>query len=114
MKSNNSRRHEPLFSQVIKAGRRHYYFDIKRDSRGTDYLVINETKSLDESEGGGFQRSRVFVYKEDLKRFYQALGEVVAYTCPEIDNSGSMEKDTAESFDFFANHAKVTFEEEDL
>lgn len=67
---------EELFSRMIRAGRRTYFFDVKENRQGGMYLVISERKA---SEEGPAEHFRVMVFPEDLKNFMRALGEAVEY-----------------------------------
>ena len=67
---------EELFSRVIRAGRRTYFFDVKENRQGGIYLVISERKA---SEEGPAEHFRVMVFPEDLRNFMDALGEAVDF-----------------------------------
>jgi len=67
---------EELFSRMIRAGRRSYYFDVKQNRQGGAYIVISERKSSDDGQAEHF---RVMVFPEDLQNFMQALGEAADY-----------------------------------
>jgi hypothetical protein len=67
---------EELFSRVIRAGRRSYFFDVKQNRHGGAYLVISERKSL---EDGPAEHFRVMVFPEDLQNFMEALGAAVEF-----------------------------------
>lgn len=69
---------EPIYSRRLKAGKRHYYFDAKRDSHGNEYVVITESKSVD-SEEGIVKRQRLFLYKEDFQKFYDCFKDVLGF-----------------------------------
>jgi hypothetical protein len=67
---------EELFSRMMRAGRRTYFFDVKENRHGGAYLVISERKS---SEEGPAEHFRVMVFPEDLQHFTEALGEAVEF-----------------------------------
>ena len=67
---------EELFSRMMRAGRRTYFFDVKENRHGGTYLVISERKS---SEEGPAEHFRVMVFPEDLQHFMGALGEAVEF-----------------------------------
>jgi Protein of unknown function (DUF3276) len=67
---------EELFSRMIRAGRRTYFFDVKENRHGGVYLVISERKS---SEEGPAEHFRVMVFPEDVQHFTEALGEAVEF-----------------------------------
>jgi hypothetical protein len=75
---NNDRKQESVYSKRIKAGkRRTYFFDI-RETRGSDfYLTITESRKRFDSDG--YDRHKIFVYKEDFNKFIKGLTEAVDY-----------------------------------
>ncbi len=80
---NNDRRPEIVYSTKIKAGkRRTYFFDVKK-TRGNDYY-ITITESTRRSDGEGFSRHKVFLYKEDFNRFLGGLEDVINHIKTEL------------------------------
>ena len=74
----NERKQESVFSKRIKAGkRRTYFFDVKA-TRGNDYF-LTITESLKRFDDNGYDRHKIFVYKEDFNKFVKALNETVDY-----------------------------------
>ena len=69
---------EILFSKTVKAGKRVYYLDVKRDRRHALSLSITESKRVGNATEGqrpAFEKHKVFLYAEDLQHFAEALGE---------------------------------------
>lgn len=64
-----------LYSRCVKAGKRFYYIDAKRDSKGNDYMVITESNSAE--EGGPMTRHKIFLYQEDFYKFTEAFLDVL-------------------------------------
>jgi hypothetical protein len=78
----DAKRFESVYSKKVRAGkRRTYFFDVRR-TRGEDfYLTLTEsTKRLN----GGYERHKVFLYKEDFNRFVETLSEVVDHIKTEL------------------------------
>ena len=72
----NSRRFESVYSKKVRAGkRRTYFFDVRR-TKGEDYY-ITLTESTKKFNDDGYERHKIFLYKEDFNRFVEALSEVV-------------------------------------
>lgn len=71
---------EEIYSKVVRAGKRTYFFDVKA-TRGDDYyLTITESKKRFSREGKSFyEKHKVFLYKEDFDKFAEALTETVDY-----------------------------------
>ena len=80
---NNDRKQESVYSKRIKAGKRRTYFFDVRETRGSDfYLTITESRKRFDSDG--YDRHKIFVYKEDFNKFIKALGESVDYVKTEL------------------------------
>ncbi len=77
---NNSenRNSESLYSKRIKAGKRRTYFFDVRATRGNDYF-ITITESKKRFDDNGYDRHKMFLYKEDFNKFVNALSETVNY-----------------------------------
>ena len=69
---------EEIFAKAVRAGKRTYFFDI-RSTRGKDYyLTITESKRKYEDDGSyKYQKHKIFLYKEDFKKFSEALAETI-------------------------------------
>ncbi len=72
----NKPQDESVFSKKVRAGKRRTYFFDVRKTRGEDYF-ITITESTKRSEGFGYIRHKIFLYKEDFNRFAASLNEVV-------------------------------------
>lgn len=65
-----------LFSKTVKAGKRIYYIDVKRDRREALYLSITESKRLKEAgeeDRPLFEKHKIFLYREDMEKFMAAI-----------------------------------------
>lgn len=75
---------EILFSKTVKAGKRIYYIDVKRDRKGEYYLSMTESKRLKDagcnSQQPTFEKHKIFLYREDLEKFMHAFNEAADYT----------------------------------
>lgn len=71
---------EEIFSQVVRAGKRTYFFDVKA-TRGNDYyLTITESKKRFNTDGRHyFEKHKIFLYKEDFEKFNEGFTEVVEF-----------------------------------
>ena len=70
------RRFESVYSNKVRAGRRRTYFFDVRKTKGNDYyLTITESKKR--FDGDGYERHKIFLYKEDFNRFLEGLNETV-------------------------------------
>ncbi|PZF73980.1 DUF3276 family protein [Taibaiella soli] len=79
----DNRNNESLFSKRIKAGKRRTYFFDVRSTRGNDYF-ITITESKKRFDDNGYDRHKMFLYKEDFNKFLNALTETVNYVKTEL------------------------------
>jgi hypothetical protein len=80
---NNSSKFESVYSHKVKAGkRRTYFFDVKK-TKGEDYY-ITLTESTKRFNGEGYERHKIFLYKEDFNRFIEGLEETVGHIKSEL------------------------------
>ena len=75
---NNDKKMESIYSKRIRAGKRRTYFFDVRATRGNDfYLTITESRKR--FDDNGYDRHKIFLYKEDFNKFIKALGESIDY-----------------------------------
>ena len=101
---NNDKRMDSIYSKRIRAGKRRTYFFDVRATRGNDYY-LTITESRKKFNADGYDRHKIFLYKEDFNKFIKALGEAVDYVKTEL----------MPDFDFDAyNHDQVESESEEV
>jgi hypothetical protein len=94
---NNEKKMESIYSKRIRAGKRRTYFFDVRATRGNDYY-LTITESRKRFNDNGYDRHKIFLYKEDFNKFIKALSEAVDY----------VKTDLMPDFDFDAfNHDEV-------
>lgn len=72
----DNKRFESVYSTKVRAGkRRTYFFDVKQTKGGDYYVTL--TESTKKFNGEGYERHKIFLYKEDFNRFVSSLQEVV-------------------------------------
>lgn len=74
---------ESIYSKRIRAGKRRTYFFDVRATKGNDYY-LTITESRKRFDDNGYDRHKVFLYKEDFNKFIKALGEAVDYVKTEL------------------------------
>ena len=82
-RNGDNRNNESLFSKRIKAGKRRTYFFDVRSTRGNDYFVTI-TESKKRFDDNGYDRHKMFLYKEDFHKFLNALTETIGYVKTEL------------------------------
>jgi hypothetical protein len=79
----NQKKFESVFSRKVRAGkRRTYFFDVRR-TKGDDFYVTL-TESTRKFEDGGYERHKIFLYKEDFNRFIESLQETIDHVKKEL------------------------------
>jgi hypothetical protein len=77
---------EDIFSKVVRAGRRTYFFDVRSTKAGDYYLTISESKKFTNDDGTFyFKKHKIYLYKEDFENFSNTLNEMTKYI---IDEKG--------------------------
>jgi hypothetical protein len=76
----NGTEKDEIFSKVVRAGKRTYFFDVK-STRGNDYYItITESKKRFGDDGKfTFEKHKIFLYKEDFEKFSEGFKEVVDF-----------------------------------
>jgi len=72
------RNSESFFSKKIRAGKRRTYFFDVRETKSNDYF-ITITESKKRFNDDGYDRHKMFLYKEDFNKFLAALTETINY-----------------------------------
>ena len=82
-------RREDLFSKVVRAGKRTYFFDVKATRANQQYLTITESKRRFNEEQGKFfyEKHKIFLYGEDFDKFKEGLVTAISF----IENGDSPE-----------------------
>lgn len=76
-----------VYSQAIKAGKRIYYIDVKKNRKDEMYISITESKKIVNGEGENatisFEKHKIFLYREDFAKFAASLNEAIGYVVAE-------------------------------
>lgn len=72
---------EILYSKTIRAGKRIYYIDVKRNLREDLFIALTESKKVIDKETSNvrFEKHKIFLYKEDFDNFMNGMKDVIAY-----------------------------------
>ena len=77
---------EEIFSKVLRAGRRTYFFDVRSTKADDYYITITESKKFTEEDGSfHFKKHKIYLYKEDFTAFAEILEEMTSYV---LNNKG--------------------------
>ena len=75
---------EEIFSKVLRAGRRTYFFDVRSTKAGDYYLTLTESKKFTNDDGSfHYKKHKIYLYKEDFKEFSEILNEMTNYIISE-------------------------------
>jgi len=77
---------EILYSKTIRAGKRIYYIDVKRNLREDLFIALTESKKVIDKETSNvrFEKHKIFLYKEDFDNFMNGMTDVIAYIKKEL------------------------------
>ena len=71
---------EEIFSQILRAGRRTYFFDVRSTKAGDYYLTITESKKFTHDDGTfHYQKHKIYLYKEDFTEFLEQLQQATDF-----------------------------------
>ncbi|TRO65460.1 PUR family DNA/RNA-binding protein [Christiangramia sabulilitoris] len=71
---------EEIFSKVLRAGRRTYFFDVRSTRADDYYLTITESKKFTNDDGSFYyKKHKIYLYKEDFDGFREILEEMTNF-----------------------------------
>tara|TARA_B110000459_G_scaffold77812_2_gene87528 strand:+ start:2404 stop:2787 length:384 start_codon:yes stop_codon:yes gene_type:complete len=75
---------EDIYSKILRAGRRTYFFDVRSTKANDYYLTISESKKFTNEDGSFyFKKHKIYLYKEDFEGFKNLLKEMTQYIVDE-------------------------------
>jgi hypothetical protein len=115
--NNNDRKIESVYSTRVRAGKRRTYFFDVRATRSNDYF-LTITESRKRFDNNGYDRHKVFIYKEDFNKFIKAINEAIDFVktelMPDFDFDAFNHDEAYNPEDANASDARVTpFESND-
>lgn len=86
MRENDLLEKDEIFSKVLRAGRRTYFFDVRATKANDYYVTITESKKFTEEDGSyHFKKHKIYLYKEDFAAFKEILDQMTEFV---LDNKG--------------------------
>ncbi len=80
MSENGMMEKDEIFSKVLRAGRRTYFFDVRATKADDYYLTITESKKFTNADGSfHYKKHKIYLYKEDFEGFSEILNEMTNY-----------------------------------
>lgn len=99
-------KNDEIYSNVVRAGKRTYFFDVK-STKGNDlYITLTESKKTFVDGRESYQKHKIFLYKEDFEKFEEGLKDVLEKIA-ELQSTGNYQS-TEETSE---NHTEVSFED---
>ena len=84
MENRDFKDREEIFSKVLRAGRRTYFFDVRSTRAGDYYLTLTESKKFTNDDGSfHYKKHKIYLYKEDFSEFSTILNEMTDYVVNE-------------------------------
>ena len=109
MGKNDTRGNEEIFSKVLRAGRRTYFFDVRATRAEDYYLTITESKKFTNDDGSfHYKKHKIYLYKEDFQGFNELLQEMTDYI---LDEKGEEVISDRHQSDYTAPATSATEEE---
>ncbi len=106
---------QEIYSNVIRAGKRTYFFDVKSTRNNEYYLTITESKKKYSDKGHfHYEKHKIFLYQEDFEKFSDSLEEVLLFirdNQPEIEPKAAPEEIVVESTEPTKDFSDVDFED---
>ncbi len=115
MSNNDMMEKEEIFSKVLRAGRRTYFFDVRATKAEDYYLTITESKKFTNDDGSfHYKKHKIYIYKEDFSEFKSILAEMTDYIIREKGDeviSERHQKDFKREYDNNDTPPRVTEDE---
>ncbi|WP_455496577.1 DUF3276 family protein [Coprobacter sp.] len=81
--THDKKENDIVFSKTLKAGKRIYYLDVKKNKKDEFFLAITESKKIITGENDNpviqFEKHKIFLYREDFEKFTTGMNEVMEY-----------------------------------
>ncbi len=86
-----------IYSKVIRAGKRTYFFDVKSTRNNEYYLTITESKKKFFDNGSfKYEKHKLFLYPEDFEKFTESLEDVISFIQENQPEAGPSEEAVSE------------------
>lgn len=74
---NKEERNDEVYSKVVRAGKRRYFFDVKSTRSNDLYITVTESKKSTYDGRPSYQKHKIFLYKEDFEKFSDGLQDAI-------------------------------------
>ncbi len=112
LRNSDGKFNQDVYSKVVRAGKRTYFFDVKSTRNEEYYLTITESKKRFEDNGDfHYEKHKIFLYREDFEKFTDCLHEIVGYINKNQLPLAEKNNDEVESSEPAATFTGVDFED---
>ena len=106
---------EEVYTKIVRAGKRTYFFDVKATRKDDYYLTITESKKRLNKDGSPFyEKHKIFLYKEDFEKFISGLTDAVSFTLGSVITNQPYAEIERDENDSFASVEYTNIDFEDL
>ena len=106
---------EEVYTKIVRAGKRTYFFDVKATRKDDYYITITESKKRLNKDGSQFfEKHKIFLYKEDFEKFIRGLTEVISFIGSETVDAAITNQPYTETDNSIASVEYTNVEFEDL
>jgi hypothetical protein len=100
-----------VYSKVVRAGKRTYFFDVKATKGNDLYITLTESKKTFNDDGrDNYQKHKIFLYKEDFEKFREGLDDVLN-KIESMKKSGNYSENLSVDGQEISNYSSVSFED---
>ncbi|QZE15521.1 PUR family DNA/RNA-binding protein [Halosquirtibacter laminarini] len=92
-------RQQDLYSQVVKAGNRTYFLDVKKTRYDDPYMVLTESKKkVDQNGKFYYDKFKVYLYQEDMDEFRSKMDNIASFMEGYLEKNPRSEKSRVKSY----------------
>ena len=100
-----------VYSKVVRAGKRTYFFDVKATKGNDLYITLTESKKTFNDDGrDNYQKHKIFLYKEDFEKFKEGLDDVLN-KIESMKKSGNYSETFSSENREVSNYSSVSFDD---
>jgi len=106
---------EEIYTKVVRAGKRTYFFDVKATRKDDYYITITESKKrLGKDDKPFYEKHKIFLYKEDFEKFMNGLIDAISFTAGSVITNHPYVEIKQDDNDSLASNEYTSVEFEDL
>jgi hypothetical protein len=106
---------DEVYTKIVRAGKRTYFFDVKATRNDDYYLTITESKKrLDKDDKPFYEKHKIFLYKEDFEKFMNGLIDAISFTAGSVITNHPYVETEKDKNDSLVSDEYTSVEFEDL